>query len=287
MRQPDFGSQTASPPFVGCTVLTQRGAAGAIFLGAGPRHVRLRTCSLASSSFTCNLAQLRCGRRSGPKEFARGPPGMAIEDVPFKRAVRAGMPPHVEQSLFHRAPVMRLILRRVPASGKDLHRLFARSLRAMPRMAAVTTDRKTDQPKPRLAASCGFRPSIRLTRCIGRGHEIHVTPLPRAPILGAPLRPGPAHVLQLRPVGVEQGVREGAEQPRSAAMEESVDLNSRVRSFCVPTLVAIRQVPVLFIGVKHLCFEARVSRRGTTREQPCLLARLGARGGCFSGNERR
>ena len=58
---------------------------------------------------------------------------------------------------------------RVPASGKDFHRLFARSLRAMPRMAAVTTERKTDQPKPRLAASCGFRPSIRLTRCIGRG----------------------------------------------------------------------------------------------------------------------
>jgi hypothetical protein len=36
---------------------------------------------------------LRCGRRSGPKGFASGPPGMAIEDVvPFKRAVRAGMP---------------------------------------------------------------------------------------------------------------------------------------------------------------------------------------------------
>jgi hypothetical protein len=55
--------------------------------------------------------------------------------------------------------------------------------------------------------------------------EIHVPwPLPRAPILGAPLGPGPAHVVQLRPVGVEQGVREGVEQPRSAAMEESVDL---------------------------------------------------------------
>ena len=49
---------------------------------------------------------LRCGRRSRPKEFARAPPGMAIEDVPFKRAVRAGMPPHVEQSRFHRAPVI-------------------------------------------------------------------------------------------------------------------------------------------------------------------------------------
>ena len=110
---------------------------------------------------------------------------------------------------------MRLILRRVrqrqyfpvrvPASGKDLHHLFARSLRTMPRMAAVTTERKTDQPKPRLAASCGFRPSIRLTRCIGRGDEIHVpSPLPRAPIFGAPLRSGPAHVVQLRPVGVNR-----------------------------------------------------------------------------------
>jgi len=178
---------------------------------------------------------LRCGRRSRPKEFARGPPGMAIEDVPFKRALRAGMPSHVEQSLFHRAPVIavdpaprtarQFFPVRVPASDNDLRRLFARSLRAMPRMAAVTTERKTDQPKPRLAASCGFRPSIRLTRCIGRGDEIHVpSPLPRAPILGAPLRPGPAHVVQLRPVGVEQGVREGAEQPRTAAMEESVDL---------------------------------------------------------------
>ena len=97
----------------------------------------------------------------------------------MKRAVRAGMPPHVEP-LFHREPVMRLILRwvrprqflpvRVPASGKDFHRLFARSLRAMPRMAAVTTERKTDQPKPRLAAVMWGSPN----RCIGRGDDIHV-----------------------------------------------------------------------------------------------------------------
>jgi hypothetical protein len=159
----------------------------------------------------------------------------------------------------------------------------------MPRMAAGTTERKTDQPRPRLAGSCGFRPSIRLTRCIGRGDEIHVpSPLPRAPILGAPLRPGPAHVVQLRPVGVEQGRTRGrgtATLGSDGGVGRS--LNSRVRSFCVPTLVAIRQVPVLFIGVKHLCFEARVSRRGTTREQPWLRARLGARGGCFSSNEKR
>jgi hypothetical protein len=139
-----------------------------------------------------------------------------------------------------------------------------------------------------LLRSCGGRPSIRLTSCIGRGDEIHVpSPLPRAPILCAALRPGPAHVVQLRPVGVEQDVREGAEQPRSAAMEESVDLCIHVSGpSCVPTLVAIRQVPVLFIGV-NLCFEARVSRRGTTREQPWLRARLGARGGCFSSNKKR
>jgi hypothetical protein len=42
-----------------------------------------------------------------------------------------------------RAPV------RVPASGNGLHRRFARSLNAMPRMAAVTTKRKTDRPEPR------------------------------------------------------------------------------------------------------------------------------------------
>ena len=102
-------------------------------------------------------------------------------------------------------------------------------------------------------------PPIRLTRCIGLGDEIHVaSPLPRAPILGAPLRSGPAHVVQLRPVGVEQGVREGAEQPRSAAMEESADLSfihvsgpSATRPF-----VALLQVGVLFIGAKLLWFEA-------------------------------
>ena len=170
MRQPDFGSQTASPPFVGCTVLTQRGLLVQYFGGRSASRRSLEDLLLGQFELHLQPRPLRCGRRSGPKEFARGPPGMAIEDVvPFKRAVRAGMP----------RPVMRLILRRVrqrqyfpvrvPASGKDLHRLFARSLRAMPRMAAVTTERKTDQPKPRLAASCGFRPSIRLTRCIGRG----------------------------------------------------------------------------------------------------------------------
>jgi hypothetical protein len=61
---------------------------------------------------------------------------------------------------------MRLILRRVrqrqffpvrvPASGKDLHRLFVRSLRGMPRMAAVTTERKTDQPDHGLLPHVGF-----------------------------------------------------------------------------------------------------------------------------------
>ena len=128
-----------------------------------------------------------------------------------------------------------------------------------------------------LLRSCGFRPSIRLPRCIGRGDEIHVpSPLPRAPILGAPLRPGPAHVVQLRPVGVEQAVREGAEQPRSAAMEESADLSfihvsgpSATRPF-----VALLQVGVLFIGAKHLCFEARSTRHPQSGQR--------SGGGCFS-----
>ena len=40
-------------------------------------------------------------------------------------------------------------------------------------------------------------------------------------MLGAPLGTGPAHVVQFWPVAVE-GVRESVEQPRSAAMEESV-----------------------------------------------------------------
>ena len=43
-------------------------------------------------------------------------------------------------------------------------------------------------------------------------------------MLRSPFWTGATHVVQLRPVGVEQGVREGVEQPRSAAMEESVDL---------------------------------------------------------------
>jgi hypothetical protein len=80
-----------------------------------------------------------------------------------------------------------------------------------------------------------------------------------------PLRPGPAHVVQLRPVGVEQAVREGAKQPRSAAMEESVDLcfiHVSGPSAFRPS-VALPQVGVLFIGAKHLCFKARVSRRGS------------------------
>jgi hypothetical protein len=42
------------------------------------------------------------------------------------------------------------------SSGKDLHRLFVRSLRGMPRMAAVTTERKTDQPDHGLLPHVGF-----------------------------------------------------------------------------------------------------------------------------------
>ena len=78
---------------------------------------------------------LRCGRRSRPKGFARGPPGMAIEDVPFKRAVRAGMPPHVEQSLFHRAPV--IAVDPAPGAAKAVF-LFACQLLAKTSIALET-----------------------------------------------------------------------------------------------------------------------------------------------------
>ena len=106
---------------------------------------------------------------------------------------------------------------------------------------------------------CRFRRSSRPTRCIGRGGGIRVpSSSPRVAMLGAPLGTGPAHVVQFWPVAVE-GVRESVEQPRSAAMEESVDLcfihvsgPSASRPF-----VALLQVGVLFIGAKHLCFEAR------------------------------
>src|SRR3954467_9217004 len=71
---------------------------------------------------------------------------------------------------------------------------------------------------------CRFRRSSRPTRCIGRGGGIRVpSSSPRVAMLGAPLGTGPAHVVQFWPVAVE-GVRESVEQPRSAAMEESVDL---------------------------------------------------------------
>ena len=67
---------------------------------------------------------------------------------------------------------------------------------------------------------CRFHRSIRPTRCIGRGNGIRVpSSSPRAQMLGAPLGPGPAHVVQFRPVGVEQGVREGAKQQRSPAID--------------------------------------------------------------------
>ena len=104
--------------------------------------------------------------------------------------------------------------------------------------------------------------SIRPTGCIVRWDGIRVpSSSPRVAMLGAPLGTGPAHVVQFWPVAVE-GVRESVEQPRSAAMEESVDLcfihvsgPSASRPF-----VALLQVGVLFIGAKHLCFEARSTR---------------------------
>ena len=67
---------------------------------------------------------------------------------------------------------------------------------------------------------CRFRRSSRPTSCIGRGNGIRVpSSSPRAQMLGAPLGTGPTHVVQFRPVGVEQGVREGAKQQRSPAID--------------------------------------------------------------------
>ena len=67
---------------------------------------------------------------------------------------------------------------------------------------------------------CRFRRSSRPTSCIGRRNGIRVpSSSPRAQMLRPPLGTGPAHVMQFRPVGVEQGLREGAKQPRSPAMD--------------------------------------------------------------------
>jgi hypothetical protein len=282
MRQPDFGSQTASPPFVGCTVLTQRGVAGAIFWGRSASRRSLQDLLLGQLELHLQPRPLRCGRRSGPKEFARGPPGMAVEDVPFERAVRAGMPPHVEQSRFHRAPVIAVdpsqdTAKAVFSFACQLlaNRRFTRSLRAPCHGRRSPRKGRRIKQNQGLLRSCGFRPSIRLPRCIGRGDEIHVpSPLPRVPILGAPLRAGPAHVVQLRPVGVEQGVREGAEQPRSAAVEESVDL-------CFSHVsVLLRSDP--FVGSYKLGFRLSAPNICALKPSPLMRRRVlqqQARGG--------
>ena len=47
---------------------------------ANPFGVRLRTCSLARSSFTCNFFRSAAAAALVRKEFARAPPGMAIQD---------------------------------------------------------------------------------------------------------------------------------------------------------------------------------------------------------------
>jgi hypothetical protein len=52
---------------------------------------------LRQLDFGLQFPQLRYRRCSSRKRFACAPPGMAIQDVPFKRAVRARMPPHVEE----------------------------------------------------------------------------------------------------------------------------------------------------------------------------------------------
>jgi hypothetical protein len=63
------------------------------------------------------LPPLRCRLSSRRKDFAGAPPGMAIEDVPFKRAVRAGMPPYVEE---HYRPQPSSASRFTPGASSEL-----------------------------------------------------------------------------------------------------------------------------------------------------------------------
>ena len=103
---------------------------------------------------------------------------------------------------------------------------------------------------------CRFRRSSHPTRCIGRGDGIREpSSSPHAPMPGAPLGTGPTHVVQFRPVGVEQGVREGAKQRRSPAIDlcfihVSVLLRSdplsRFYRFCLsaPNICALKPGPL-------------------------------------------
>ena len=158
MRQPDFGSQTASPPFVGRTL--SGGRLVQYFGGRSASRRSLEDLLLGQLELHLQPRPLRCGRRSRPKEFARAPPGMAIEDVPFKRAVRAGMPPHVEQSLFHRAPV--IAVDPAPGAAKAVF-LFACQLLAK---TSIAVSRVALEP-------ChGWRRSPRKGRRINQNHAL-------------------------------------------------------------------------------------------------------------------
>jgi hypothetical protein len=84
----------ASPPF--CTMPAQ--------IQRGVQRKFGRTSRRSPEGFCFPQVELglqflpeRCSRRSRPKASARAPPGMAIQAVLFKRAVRAGLPPHVEK----------------------------------------------------------------------------------------------------------------------------------------------------------------------------------------------
>jgi hypothetical protein len=74
--------------------------------GKRPRAVstfrRSPDLRLGQIELRLQLRPLRFGLRSRRKGFACAPQRMAIQDVPFKWAIRARMPPHVEKPLFHR-----------------------------------------------------------------------------------------------------------------------------------------------------------------------------------------
>jgi hypothetical protein len=62
-----------------------------------PRGGRLRTFALARSNLTCNFLRSAAALALVGKILLGAPPGMAVQNVPFKRAVRASMPPYVEE----------------------------------------------------------------------------------------------------------------------------------------------------------------------------------------------
>src|SRR4051794_2769520 len=82
------------PAFAGLVGFDAPPRSALVGFTADPFGVRLRTCSLARSSFTCNFFRPAAAAALVGKNL------LAIQDVPFERAVRARMPTHVEKPSF-------------------------------------------------------------------------------------------------------------------------------------------------------------------------------------------